>query len=700
MIDVRRPPAPSELQGLLDAATSRIVSSYTGSSMMAQKRAEPWSEPVWNHALPTLTVVFAAKCAYCESTAAGSDGLVDHFRPRSGAMDLAKRVDADHYHWLACEWTNLYLVCRTCNVNKKTKFPVDGARAPLGGSVADEKPELLDPCVDQPADHLVFEDTGHVIPASRRGEITIKVLGLDREDLVAARARVAAATLTALQSLPPLIDERILADLTRPDLEYAAVRRAAVKRWLDRPGAAGVTPEVKATVQAAAPQAAAAAAAAHQPDVSVRSSGFIKSIELKNFRAIQKLPPLPVAAAQDTGAGWLMLLGENASGKSSVLQAVALALLGEIQLAQLDVDLDPMINNDAKTATIRIHTTSDPPLIELRLRRGKKPEFVSGGEGYPGLVLGYGATRVVGGEVRHKHSYVSDDDKRVDNLFDPFAPLTPAEKWLQQLHDTDRAAFDGAATTLRDLLRVESTGPFVISENGRIVIDTGTGRVSIGQLSSGFQSVLTLAIDIMQASADQTHDKRYVSGIVLLDEIDAHLHPRWKMDVVEKLRTAFPYIQFMVSTHEPLCLRGMKAGEIVLMRRNEEGEIEAVSNLPSPERMRVDQLLTSSLFGLNTTLDPNIEIQFREYYAILAKPPEERAPDEQKRVLELKPRLGSYGVLGYTRRDQLVYECIDDYLAAEPRLTAGERARLKQSTKDKVLELWARVDAWAERDHS
>ena len=51
-------------------------------------------------------------------------------------MDLRKKVDADHYYWLACEWTNLYLVCRTCNVNKKTLFPVDGERAPVGQPVA------------------------------------------------------------------------------------------------------------------------------------------------------------------------------------------------------------------------------------------------------------------------------------------------------------------------------------------------------------------------------------------------------------------------------------------------------------------------------------------------------------------------------------------------------------------------------------
>jgi 5-methylcytosine-specific restriction endonuclease McrA len=106
--------------------------------MMAQRRVEPWSEPVWNHALPVLVSLFSGKCAYCESKAEDSFGVIDHFRPRSGAMDLSKRVDPDHYYWLACEWTNLYLVCRTCNVNKKTQFPVDGPRAALGGSVADE----------------------------------------------------------------------------------------------------------------------------------------------------------------------------------------------------------------------------------------------------------------------------------------------------------------------------------------------------------------------------------------------------------------------------------------------------------------------------------------------------------------------------------------------------------------------------------
>ena len=77
----------------------------------------------------------------------------------------------------------------------------------------------------------------------------------------------------------------------------------------------------------------------------------------------------------------------------------------------------------------------------------------------------------------------------------------------------------------------------------------------------------------------------HASGIVLLDEIDAHLHPRWKMRIVESLRATFSGMQFIVTTHEPLCLRGIKEQEVVVLRR-EGDDVRYIDDLPSPSDLR------------------------------------------------------------------------------------------------------------------
>lgn len=713
MIRVERTEAPFLLQTRLDRAAAQM--QRIGAALPPRFDFDP---APWLDARPALAEMFHHKCAYCESPLADAltQSGVEHFRPTQGAMDLKKRVDRHHYYWLAYEWTNLYLVCGNCNVNKKTLFPVEGKRALLGRSVSAERPLLIDPCSDHPEAHFYYYRDGVVGPGSHRGEITIKCLGLNRPDLVEARGQAAEQVWHALQ----IAGEPVSDALIGPSLPYAAIRRSVVRQWQVQQTQGRLKPRRKRAKTASRKQATKrrVSTAKRTPEqdssssrrqtivtpVNVRQSGFVRKIDIRNFRAIRRLDSLPVNAAarsertEETPAGWMMLLGENAAGKSSVLQAVALALAGKSALAAIPTtQLDSLINNNANAATVRIEVSADPYVIELQLQRGRRPKFLKGGEGHAGLVLGYGATRLIGHTVAKKSSGVSDDEKRISNLFDPLAPLTPAEKWLLALYRRSPDAFNAVGDTVRTLLRLEARKPLRVKGN-RVLIATDLGPVRPHQLSSGFQSIFSLGIDIMQASAQHTHDKRYISGVVLLDEIDAHLHPRWKMEVVETLRTAFPYVQFIASTHEPLCLRGTKKNEIVLMRRDENGVIEAVTDLPSPEQMRVDQLLTSALFGLHTTLDPKLEKEFREYYALLGK--DKLNSKERARLDALRKPLGRVGVLGYTRRDQLVYQFIDKYLANEQRLPPEELKPRLARTKRRVLDLWERAEAWTEKERA
>jgi hypothetical protein len=138
-------------------------------------------------------------------------------------------------------------------------------------------------------------------------------------------------------------------------------------------------------------------------------------------------------------------------------------------------------------------------------------------------------------------------------------------------------------------------------------------------------------------------------------------------------------------------LRGLFNRELVVLQRTPHNKIIAIDrDLPAIEGMRVDQLLTSEYFGLNSTIDPELDEQFNEYYQLLAI--HKRSQDQENRLDELKAQLDQYRVFGNTRRQRLAMEAIDEFLAQEPEIVSlDQRSDLKAETKRRVADMWAQV---------
>ncbi len=134
------------------------------------------------------------KCAFCESFFAHTGyGDVEHFRPKAGhkqrESDVLRRPG---YYWLAYEWGNLFYSCQLCNQRfKRNLFPLKDARHRARTHrhrIKNEKPLLVDPSACEPSDFLEFRDEyAFAVKGCREGEVTIEVLGLNREELVEVR---------------------------------------------------------------------------------------------------------------------------------------------------------------------------------------------------------------------------------------------------------------------------------------------------------------------------------------------------------------------------------------------------------------------------------------------------------------------------------------------------------------------------------
>jgi len=209
--------------------------------------------------------------------------------------------------------------------------------------------------------------------------------------------------------------------------------------------------------------------------------------------------------------------------------------------------------------------------------------------------------------------------------------------------------------------------------------------VPLRDLSDGYQSAIAMTVDIIEAVSKLWPRIEDAEGIVLLDEVGAHLHPRWKMRIVASLRKALPGVQFIATTHQPLCLRGLAKGETVVLRRDQRGQIVPLADLPDPGEYRVDQLLTSRFFGLLTTYDPELEDLYDEYYHLKARGEDQ----EPARFRELRDQLSDRKLLGATPREGLMYAVIDELLAREYVTdTPADEEDLKDEAVERVRKLW------------
>jgi hypothetical protein len=372
-------------------------------------------------------------------------------------------------------------------------------------------------------------------------------------------------------------------------------------------------------------------------------------VEITNFRALRNVT-LEFGEPGSERAPWLVLLGENATGKSSVLQAIALALAGADE-ARRHLRPERLLSVGAFQGSVVIWFWDQDAPVELHFQRGGAR--FDGTRGASAIVLGYGALRYA--ERRQRSSDFSPRFSKIAPILEPVARIRYPGHWLFHL---DEKRFDTAARALQSVLPV-GTESVMLRSARRLYFDVGGHRASLAELSAGYQTIVGMCADIMRLLFERWDTLSSATAIVLIDEIDAHLHPRWTMRIVGALREAFPQVQFIASTHDPLTLRGLRNGEVALLRRSEEGTVVADQTLPPLEGMQVDQLLTSRVFGLESTVDPETEALLDEYYHLQSLPPE---PSRDARIMEIRGRVADREALGRSESERLMLEATKQYV--------------------------------------
>lgn len=681
-----------------------------------------------------LLDLFEGCCAFCETQTTRS--MVHRFRPPSNAQPVQNsNVSQLYYAWLAEAWQNLYPICEACVPEESSFFPVNGRRVALPDREMvkrfvdrndglwpdypiEENPILLDPCVDKQLwRSLYFRSTGEVVGTSRRGRQTISHFSLDRADLELSRRDAIEATIEItegkISGLSGIGKSNIMAHRgacqlflrevlfeargrVGPRDQYRQIAALArLEDGLDRFRAA-----IKIIDERVFDDELATDTFAPISKPKIPSSFFIE-----NFKSLEKIKiELPRAEiSKQTPA--LLILGENAAGKSSILEAIALSLMQEQARKRIEIDIESLVLNpeylgapdeNAPTEATVSANFKDGTTSTLTLRKANGGATFLNGTSVFVPTFAYGAYRqYLSGERRfapHKH---------VRSLFQSDELLSNPEKWLLKLEDKE---FTMVARALRQVLHMEASYDVLERVENKVFVISGLGqsdpdtqvKTPIELVSSGFRAVLAMLCDVMQGLMDRRINPNFETldtarGVVLIDEIEAHLHPRWKLSIMTGLRRALPEITFIATSHDPLCLRGMQKGEVLVLERisGDQAATEfqifthGLVDLPDNENWTIEQLLTADFFQMRTTESLDAERRAADMEDRLARG---KRPTDDPELAAYLAKLTEDLPIGHTEVQRIVQEAIASFLRERRQANDQKLKQLREDTRKSIID--------------
>ena len=383
----------------------------------------------------------------------------------------------------------------------------------------------------------------------------------------------------------------------------------------------------------------------------------LERVRLVNVRCFEQLD-IRLADPSEL-SGWTLVLGDNATGKSTLLRSIAMGLCDEASAAGLLKESDEgYIRRGASEARITLwlrDTRTRSPQYRITTtvsrqekRRGiftdqvRQKTFPSGAK-FPWdelFVSGYGAGRGVTG-TGDISSYATID--AVYNLFNYSEGLQNPELVIRRL----LAGGTGAPMVRRQVFRLlcEATKAEDIRlTSSGIRVDGPWGQgMPLRDLADGYKSAFLWITDLIGWALTfrpKLRSTAGIRGIVVVDELEQHLHARWQRSIVHDLRALLPNIQFIVATHSPLIASSIgtritdnRRDRLYVLAGTGEGQVEATPH----EFMygwRMDQVLASRAFKYQVGAGEEVDEMLRRGSQLAGK--KLRTPKEETTYQQLK----------------------------------------------------------------
>ena len=358
-------------------------------------------------------------------------------------------------------------------------------------------------------------------------------------------------------------------------------------------------------------------------------------------------------------SNWTVLLGNNGAGKSTILRALALALCGTDREAQPFAR--HLLRRGQKVGSIELTLATQPFETVCRVQLSLEGDRVNLTTGVSplqaGTVSAFGFTAVRGflDTPSPSPKVVTPEPRpRVSDVL----PLlrggldtrsSDLKAWLRQTasilqdrevgaDDRERAermlsTFFGIVDDLAPGFKLRFSR--LDQKSGELLLETSDGEIPLDYVSQGMSSTIGWLGTLLQRLYEingGVANPQSAEAIVLIDEVDSHLHPEWQRRLVSTLRRTFPGIQVIATTHSALMVGSMEEGEVLKVSRSTTGlSVEPLEK--SYRGYRVDQILTDAPFDLDTARDLEWEAMREEYAELLGL--SDRTPAQNERYLEL-----------------------------------------------------------------
>lgn len=356
---------------------------------------------------------------------------------------------------------------------------------------------------------------------------------------------------------------------------------------------------------------------------------YLKKIHIKNYKAIKELDI-------ELKSGVNLLIGDNGAGKTSVLEGIAVAL-GGMFVNVSGVSTKNIVKEDVRFIIKPLGDSStsieycEPVSAGCMLHISDSQEF---------------SWNRIKEEVSATHTKIDNKDvctwmKKLTNNSETNLPLisfqSTARAWrvrrgdfgteLKKKLDDRRCGYIGCLDSSMDVKSVQQwclKQEVMLSNKGivreyemfknivatfmkeineldnipsiyyspqfdELVYKDDKAEMPISKLSAGYQSLLWMIMDLAYRVCmlnPELDNREQITGIVLIDEIDLHLHPKWQWNVIEALRKTFENVQFIIATHSPIVISASKEANLVLLDNEQE-----VNYLPDCYGYEVEDVL-------------------------------------------------------------------------------------------------------------
>jgi len=299
----------------------------------------------------------------------------------------------------------------------------------------------------------------------------------------------------------------------------------------------------------------------------------IDTVSVENFFSIESMKLDNLKEKKE-----IYVVGENGDGKTLLLQSIAIGLAG--------VKEGDVFNLTKTQENLNIEIVDSQNIMHTKE------------ESLYEYIFAYGASR-------YNRCQMKEDETGYLTLFENRYDLRSPVEWLQYLDHNEKSGKDNivsvveAKKLLNELLNREVE--IEITPDDVFFKERGSS-VSFEQLSAGYKGVITIICDLIARLYEKqpyVAEIKDFKGVVLIDEVELHLHPKWKYNFMKKLRDTFPLVQFIVTTHSPTVILGASKEAVFYKIYKDDGKV-TVSNQIANEGYTNNSLVSSPLFDMET----------------------------------------------------------------------------------------------------